>query len=957
MTAQPPPPPGPPLVGRGEILARLRHKLRAVSDGGAARCVVLRGVAGIGKSRLIAEVCREAADRGMAVASGRATELDRVSPLATLTQALRAAAPPLLDTDASTRLAARAGTPHLQAEFLAELLGARARSSPLLLALDDAQWTDEASALALRLLTRELAEAPVLWLLAARPTTGAQAMHSVLDALGQGDGGAIELGPLSADAAGELVRHLAGGRPAAALREMAERAGGNPFLLHELLLALREKRRLRVAADVADVAPGELPPDFRSRIAERLRDLPPTARRLLEAGSVLARPFDLRTVAAVSGLDPVGVAGAAQEALLHGFLAEDGPLLAFRHDLLREAIYSGLPGPVRHALHGSAGEVLKERGGPAAEAALHLAHGATTGDIEALVVLRAAAKEVRATAPKVAAELLVRLVDLTDAGDPERPAVTVEAVRALVWAGRIQSAVDLVERALTAPMPPEVEAAARIVLAQALAHQGRQAAALRQARHGGALAGPRSTARAGAKVMEAFALVYGPTSAECRSRARLADEAAAEAVRLGQATGDAFGEVGGLCAGGVVATARGAVQDAVGLAERATRRAAELGGEARWLATPAWLGATLTAADRFAEAEERLEAGRREAERNSAMWSLSIMGEYRARLLLLAGRLDEAERTAEEGLRFCRGMGAVGPTPPLHAALARVAILRDDLASAARQLVRAEELGAGGVMPDYDDVLVAAALLESARDRPEAALRAAAPLYAALPTVLASAYEPGILPELTRIALRAGDAARARTAADAAARYAARNPRLASARAAAAHAEGLLGGDADALRAAVDAARGGPRPLALAGALHDLAEVTREADCPAAIAAAEEAAGLYEAAGADRPAAAVRLTLRHLGVRRRPARTPDADGGWAALTPAELRVARLVAAGMTNRAVAERLFLSRHTVDAHLRRIFAKVGVSSRVELARLAADRRLADVEPGPGRPDASPE
>jgi DNA-binding CsgD family transcriptional regulator len=77
--------------------------------------------------------------------------------------------------------------------------------------------------------------------------------------------------------------------------------------------------------------------------------------------------------------------------------------------------------------------------------------------------------------------------------------------------------------------------------------------------------------------------------------------------------------------------------------------------------------------------------------------------------------------------------------------------------------------------------------------------------------------------------------------------------------------------------------------------------------------------------------------LRELGVRRRLVTAEPERSGWAALTSAELAVARLVAEGMTNREVAERLFLSPHTVNSHLRHVFTKLGINSRVELARLA--------------------
>jgi DNA-binding CsgD family transcriptional regulator len=76
-----------------------------------------------------------------------------------------------------------------------------------------------------------------------------------------------------------------------------------------------------------------------------------------------------------------------------------------------------------------------------------------------------------------------------------------------------------------------------------------------------------------------------------------------------------------------------------------------------------------------------------------------------------------------------------------------------------------------------------------------------------------------------------------------------------------------------------------------------------------------------------------------LGVRRRIATTERPARGWAGMTDSELEVVRRVSAGMTNREVAERLFVSTHTVSTHLRHVFAKLGISSRVELARIAAE------------------
>jgi DNA-binding CsgD family transcriptional regulator len=126
-----------------------------------------------------------------------------------------------------------------------------------------------------------------------------------------------------------------------------------------------------------------------------------------------------------------------------------------------------------------------------------------------------------------------------------------------------------------------------------------------------------------------------------------------------------------------------------------------------------------------------------------------------------------------------------------------------------------------------------------------------------------------------------------------------------------------------------------PRIIARASACEDAGRWPPRTD-----AAATEylltALGLYERAGDERDASRVRRRLRQRGVRtRRPQSKPDAHG-WHALSPAELQVVRLVADGGTNRAVAERLFLSPHTVNSHLRHAFTKLAITSRVELTRL---------------------
>jgi DNA-binding CsgD family transcriptional regulator len=128
----------------------------------------------------------------------------------------------------------------------------------------------------------------------------------------------------------------------------------------------------------------------------------------------------------------------------------------------------------------------------------------------------------------------------------------------------------------------------------------------------------------------------------------------------------------------------------------------------------------------------------------------------------------------------------------------------------------------------------------------------------------------------------------------------------------------------------------------LASALEDLGRLrVDDGDTKDGIDAYDQALAINVNIGASWDAARVRSRLRRLGIRRRIISSDVAHTGWGALTPAERQVAQLVTEGKTNREIAEQLFVSPHTVSAHLRHIFDKIGVKSRVELTRAAGHRR----------------
>jgi DNA-binding CsgD family transcriptional regulator len=192
---------------------------------------------------------------------------------------------------------------------------------------------------------------------------------------------------------------------------------------------------------------------------------------------------------------------------------------------------------------------------------------------------------------------------------------------------------------------------------------------------------------------------------------------------------------------------------------------------------------------------------------------------------------------------------------------------------------------------------------------------------------------------LVRVAVSAGDRRRAAAVVARAEQLARDNREFPSVLVAARHARAVLDRDTAGLERA---ARAHTRPWVQASALEDAAVVLADdGDVERSRELLEEARALYEGAGADRDEARVRARLRGAGVRHRNGQRSDRPlFGWESLTEAEQRVAELVAEGLTNVQVARRIFLSRHTVDSHLRQIFRKLDVGSRVELTRLVVER-----------------
>jgi DNA-binding CsgD family transcriptional regulator len=412
---------------------------------------------------------------------------------------------------------------------------------------------------------------------------------------------------------------------------------------------------------------------------------------------------------------------------------------------------------------------------------------------------------------------------------------------------------------------------------------------------------------------------------------RAAAEAAAEAVLAGeQRVGGDAGLGAGLSALAWIAWHRGHLTTALGLVRAAAGPARPAQGGPR---AQLWLAAMLAAVGEQDGAAEVLDRAAAAIEGPlHALWE-PYVPLLRARLAVAAGDLDEAVRRCRAALSLAAELGSGLAVPVALATLSQVAVLRGDLREAARLADRIEP---GPVLLPTDAAVFTwtAARLAGARDGAAAALRAVAGPGRPLPAEPVLLVGESAAADLTRVALDAGDRGLARAVVTRAEQLAAGNTGLRSLRAAAGHARGLLERDT----ALLDQAAGDHRsPWSAASAREDAgATRVRGDDRTAARQDFDRALDGYLGSGAERDAGRLRSRLRELGVRPcHWVRTERPASGWESLTESERRVADTVAEGLTNRQAAERLFLSPHTVDFHLRQIFLKLGIRSRVELTR----------------------
>lgn len=927
----------PALHGRAAEIRAIDDALDVLASGGRA-IVLVEGEAGIGKTRLLTEALARAGARGWDIARGQGEELERSRPFGVVADAFgcvrssddprRVAIAALLGTHGAGDVGPITVTSDPVVQYRAvdafvDLAEELALHGPLVIGLDDLQWADPSSVLTISALCRRLGDLPVGLVGCFRPlpyATQVQRLSAALDGAGARH---LRLGPLTDAGLRELVTEAVGAEPGPKLLAEIARAAGNPLFVTELLAALIQSGLLTVTDGSAELGERTLPGTLRLTILHRLGFLSAQTMQTLRVGSILGTSFTLTDLSMVLGQPAVDLSVTLAEAIAAGVLSDDGARLRFRHDLIRDAIYGQLPGSVRQGLHREAGQRLAAAGAPAQQVAEQLARGAMPAD--AVEWLIRAAHDAASTSPATSAGLLERAIGLVPPTDPARDRLLAERASSLLWAGRVSDSEAACHALLGRAHDASADAPTRVCLGHAMLAAGLPREALRELE--AAAASPVVTA-----AERADALAWAGLTRLSLGDLDGAVAASHRAESAAQTAGDPLAASIASGTHAAAAQVQGRLRDALQIIDDAVRRADRSPGrQGHRYPLHADRASILADLDRLDEAVVSLDAGRRISEELGVDWHMPSYQAVTAITRYIVGEWDDAIAEIEASTELAGELGASRS----NGVLALIRLHRNDIAGAAQAAETAlgDLASTGRRYRTQWAPWVHALTLEADGKIADA--------FAALARVWDECAEAGLLLEcrafgadLARLALAVGDRRRAADVVTTLERVANEN-HVASLTGAARLCRGLADGDPQILAAAADAYACAPRPLELAQACEEAgAAFARHAAGEKAAPLLERAISLYERLDATRDILRTEAALRELGVRRgrRGARGRPATG-WDSLTPTERGVAALVAEGLSNPQVGERLYVSRRTVQTHLAHIFAKLDISSRAQL------------------------
>jgi DNA-binding CsgD family transcriptional regulator len=913
-----------PTRGRADELREIGTLVAAVASGRGG-VLVIDGPAGIGKSRLLAEMLAMAEKSRVRTLFGEAFEYQQSVPFFSLFTATLRADPPVGDTEALRRLGSSADLSYWVVHDLQDAIHVAAEQNPLAILLEDIHWADTGTLLALRALTPTHRDAPVLWALTARTGAGGSAVQETLAMLRRADATFLRVPALSPSAVADMVQDEVRAKADESLLNLAAKAHGNPFLVRELVGGMHEEGRLTISGGRAVATGNALPRRLGVNIQRRLDLLSDDVSEVVRVAAVLPDRFSASLLATMLDRSPTSLISSLAEAVRAHLLVEDGEELRFGHDLLREATRQSLPQSLRRAMERQSANIMLSMGSTPAEVATQLARSADPGDREAIAALRQAAQSVSRSDVSAAADLSKRALELMPADDAEHGRLVAETVALLNRASRYEESEELAVEALSEVASPAEEAEIRLRVPAMARHSSQRR--VKENRRALELSDINEVTRARHLAWLAYNLMLDDKDGQQRPAA---DEAAAAAESIGDLESKVISNLTIAC-----------FDCADGYAWRALDNLEVLStlGRTSDLPPAHFLAAVyyanlLALVGRLDDGVEQVAAGMERARRERNAMMLEVWATFDGMVHLAAGRLTTA-RSAVEFVPAPYQTGATELDMMRMAVLVEVALRTSDRNLLQQTVTYAHDAYSNGSRMVRRTAAYVLALAAWHRKDLHDTVRwfgGDVGLFGPPPTP--QALDQVIL--CARVASAAGDAGCHISVLRAAERLQREEPAVPLFNAVAVYARAILERDAEALVTAADMLASSSRPLLYASAAEDAgAQLLLANRRDEALDQLNAAFDTYTRHEAHADARRVGRALRRLGVERRIVSQPRAKTGWDSLTDAELKVVNLISQGATNRAVAEQLHLSLHTVKTHVHNAFAKLGISSRTQLAR----------------------